>query len=80
MSGVKARRAHRDEPWIVSIPLDDWPGFREYAQEIHLAMIDRGRDGDHRMLELASGLRPADVEEIVGFYFDGKYVVEAECG
>ena len=57
MSGVKVKRASRGEPWMVSIPIDDWPGFLEYAQEIRLAMIDRGRDGDCRMLELAHGLR-----------------------
>ena len=78
MSGVKAKRASRGEPWMVSIPRDDWPGFREYAQEIRLAMIDRGRDGNCRRLELAHGLRPADVEQIVGFYFDGVHVVEVE--
>jgi hypothetical protein len=78
MSGVKAKRECRDEPWMVSIPIDDWSRFREYAQKIRLAMIDRGRDGDCRMLELAYGLRPADVEEIVGFHFDGVYVVEVE--
>jgi len=80
MSGVKAKRASQDEPWMVLIPIDDWPGFREYAQEIRLAMIDRGRDGDCRILELAHGLRPADVKEIVGFYFDGVYEVEVEGG
>ena len=80
MSGAKAKRASHGEPWMVSIPLDDWPGFHEYAQEIRLAMIDRGRGGNCRLLELAHGLRPADVEEIVGFYFDGVYEVEVEGG
>lgn len=41
-------------------------------------MIDRGHDDDCGMLELAHGLRPDDVVEIVGFYFDGVYEVEVE--
>lgn len=70
MIEIEVKRDSKTNEWIVTIPIDYWDEFSEYAQEIRLSYrcISTAREGI--TIGVPDGYSGSDVEEIIGFFFD----------
>ena len=64
----------RDDPsgeWVTEIPTDYWEGFKEYAREVRLSFRKQGTGQNTIRITLPAGLLKADIDERIGYFFDG---------